>query len=117
MWKNGLPVAGVLLGAMALTAAAENVASDAAPEGEPTLQAAVERTPYWYELPLKVRRDLPSATISVHYWNDDADRRFVKVGDLRVAEGEPLAEDFWVREIRRDSVLLEFRGHRFILER
>jgi general secretion pathway protein B len=79
--------------------------------------AASDDVPLVYALPLATRQALPPMKLSMHVWNADPLRRFVIVGETRAAEGEPAGTDLNVVEIRRDGVVLEFRGTRFLLPR
>jgi general secretion pathway protein B len=48
-------------------------------------------------------------------WNADPTRRFVILDGVRASEGEPAGDSMTVLEIRRDGVVLDFRGTRFVL--
>jgi general secretion pathway protein B len=60
---------------------------------------------------------LPPLRLSMHVWNADPARRFVILGEARAVEGEAAGDDLRIVEIRRDGVVLEFRGTRFLLPR
>jgi general secretion pathway protein B len=70
-----------------------------------------------YALSLAIRQALPPLRLSMHVWNADPARRFVILGEARAVEGEAAGDDLRVVEIRRDGVVLEFRGTRFLLPR
>jgi general secretion pathway protein B len=68
-----------------------------------------------YALSLAIRQALPPLRLSMHVWNADPARRFVILGETRAVEGETAGDDLRIVEIRRDGVVLEFRGTRFLL--
>jgi general secretion pathway protein B len=70
-----------------------------------------------YALSLAIRQSLPPLKLSMHVWNADPARRFVILGDTRATEGENAADDLRIVEIRRDGVVLDFRGTQFLLPR
>jgi hypothetical protein len=72
--------------------------------------------PYAWELPLGTRQALPKLALAMHVYADDPLRRFVILNDTRLVEGETSA-GVTVREIRRDGVVLEWQGQRFLLPR
>jgi len=79
--------------------------------------AAADDVPLVYTLPLATRQALPRLRLTMHVWNEDPARRFVILGDARTAEGEAAGDSLTVVEIRRDGVVLDFRGTRFLLPR
>jgi general secretion pathway protein B len=66
---------------------------------------------------LAIRQSLPPLKLSMHVWNADPARRFVILGETRATEGENAADDLRIVEIRRDGVVLDFRGTLFLLPR
>jgi general secretion pathway protein B len=91
-----------------------------APALPPAIDAAPDKPdglPWAYELPLALRQALPPMKLSMHVWNADPARRFVILDDTRAAEGGPAGKDLTVIEIRREALVLEFRGARFLLPR
>ena len=99
----------------------------AAPELVPTAQPLVPAPetaganaasePRVYELPLAVRQTLPPLKLSMHVWNADPAFRFIILDDTRASEGQVAGKGINVIEIRRDGVLLEMNGTRFVLPR
>jgi hypothetical protein len=73
--------------------------------------------PLAWELPLSVRQSLPALSIAMHVYADEPTRRFVILNDQRLVEGESAGAGVTVREIRRDGVVLEFQGQRFLMPR
>lgn len=81
----------------------------------PTAAPAPGDLPYFYELALATRQALPAMQVTMHVWNADPTRRFVILDGVRASEGEPAGDSMTVLEIRRDGVVLDFRGTRFVL--
>ena len=73
--------------------------------------------PHWDELPPDVREELSEFRIGMHRWHADPAQRFVVVEGRRVAEGGVLGQDLWLREVRPDAVVLQFRNQVFLRER
>lgn len=80
-------------------------------------EAQLPPVPLVWELALATRQSLPKLTIAMHVWNVEPTRRFVIVNDQRLVEGEAAAAGVSVSEIRREGVVFEFQGQRFLLPR
>lgn len=94
------------------------VAEAAKPAPEPPpVEPATPPVPLVWELPLAVRQSLPKLSIAMHVYAEEPTRRFVILDDQRLVEGESATGGIAVREIRRDSVVLEYQGQRFLLPR
>ncbi len=65
-------------------------------------------------LPAGDRKALPPLQLSMHLWNDDPARRVAILDGQRVVEGDRVGEAV-VAEIRRDGVLLDWRGRRILV--
>ena len=76
-----------------------------------------EAIPYMFELPLATRQGLPALKVTMHVYSDDQARRFAIIDGKRVAEGGILGNELNVVEIRRDAILIDSRGTRFLLPR
>jgi len=92
------------------------------PEPEPVPEAVVaevEPADYlmFWELPLSVRQSLPPLGLSLHVYTPDEAGRFVLVNGQRHQQGDRIAREVEVVEIRPDGAILEFRGYRFLLRR
>lgn len=83
------------------------------PEAPP--QKAAEVLPRLEDLPYADRRDLPPLKFSMFRWHEDPGQRFVVFKERRVAEDGVLGQELWLREIRADGVVLDFRGKRFFV--
>ena len=66
------------------------------------------------ELAADARRQLPPLKLTMHMWNEAADRRFVILDGRRLAEGDRIGAA-QVAEIRRDGVILDWNGQRLEL--
>jgi general secretion pathway protein B len=66
------------------------------------------------ELGSEARRQLPPLKLTMHMWNEAAERRFVILDGHRLAEGDRIGA-LRVAEIRRDGVLLDWNGQRLEL--
>ena len=77
-----------------------------------------ERTEFMrqWELPLAVRRDLPSLSLSIHVFSAEPASRFVLINGERRMEGDDLGQGAQLLEIRREGALVQFRDFRFLLE-
>lgn len=69
------------------------------------------------ELPADVRVQLPPLAIETHRWHDDAAQRFVILHGRRVEENGVVDRDLWLRRVRPDGVVLQFRDHFFFVPR
>lgn len=87
--------------------------SPAAPKPLPALPAN-DRPTALGDLDAEVRRQLPPLKLSMHFWNDDPQRRFVILDGQRVREGDTLGE-LVIERIDRDDVVLSWRGARLRL--
>lgn len=65
--------------------------------------------PPWDELTAAQRAEIPRLKIGMHRWHREPGERFVLIGGRRVGEGEVAGQDFWLREIRPDGIVLQFR--------
>jgi general secretion pathway protein B len=60
---------------------------------------------------------MPEMHIDLHVYAAQASERFVSINGRRYREGETLAEGPVLERIRRDGVVLDYRGARFLLPR
>lgn len=79
--------------------------------------AAAESMPDFESLPFATRQAIPALKVSLFVFHQDPNRRFVIVNGARLQEGGVVGEETWLREIRQDGVVFEFRGERFLLRR
>lgn len=64
----------------------------------------------------KERSELPPYKLSMHVWASEPGKRFAIIDGKRVTEGS-MATGSVVEEIRRDGVVLNLRGRRYLLPR
>ena len=62
------------------------------------------------------RAALPPLKLSMHVWSEAPNARLAIIDGQRVMEGSAIGESI-VAEIRRDGVVLEVHGRRFLLPR
>ena len=83
-----------------------SVISKVVPEG---------RTVKLSDLPAEIKKSLPALKMSVHYYSPDKQARFATINDRTLHEGEVLSEGLRVVEINPDGTVLNYRGHRFLI--
>ncbi|HET7925088.1 MAG TPA: general secretion pathway protein GspB, partial [Rhodanobacteraceae bacterium] len=81
----------------------------AAPEG-----AAL---PTIWELPFSTRKDIPALELSMHVYSSDPKQRFVVIKGERHVEGDEIAQDLTLHEIRQDGLVLDYKGQKFFFPR
>jgi general secretion pathway protein B len=87
------------------------------PATAPTAVAADGSLPLFWQLPYATRKDLPQLNMSMHVYAADPGKRFIVINGDHKAEGDPIGTELFVREIRSDGVVMEFRGQRFLVPR
>ena len=80
-----------------------------------TAPASAPRLPTLAELPETVRRELPVFTLGGSVYAEQASQRMVIINGQVLREGERLAPELLLQQIRLKSVLLDYRGQRFEL--
>jgi general secretion pathway protein B len=96
---------------------AKTSAAPASPPPTAKPAAAAPALPTIWELPYSTRKDLPAIDLSMHVYSDDPAQRFVVIKGDRHVEGDELGQDLVLREIRRDGLVLEFKGQTFFFPR
>jgi general secretion pathway protein B len=86
------------------------------PEAVVTEAEPADYLMFW-ELPLSVRQSLPQLGLSLHVYTAEEAGRFILVNGQRLQQGDRIAREVDVVEIRPDGAILEFRGYRFLLRR
>ena len=61
-----------------------------------------------------LRADIPPFRIEVHRWHADPALRFVMIHERRIEEGGVVDRELWLREIRADAVVMQFRDAFFL---
>lgn len=89
----------------------------APPTATPAETPPLEQLPVYWQLPYNVRKELPDLKMSMHVYSETPTQRFVVLNGNRQVEGDELGGDVRVSEIRKDGVVLVFRGQRFIVPR
>lgn len=96
------------------TPAEPGVAPVAAPTTAPAAAGPVIKL-IW-ELPYATRRELPEIKLSMHVYAEQPAQRFVIINGERQVEGDEVG-DLELIEIRRDGVVFDFEGSRFLYPR
>lgn len=76
-----------------------------------------EKVPTLDELPPALRAQLPTLRVDMYRWHADAGERFLIVGGRRIAEGGVAGKELWLRQIRADGLVLQFRDTWFFQPR
>jgi general secretion pathway protein B len=79
------------------------MAAAASPPAEPRVWQT-------FELPAELRRDLPALRFGGAIHSPDPASRLLIVDGLLLREGEEAAPGVRIRQIRKNSVVVEFRG-------
>ena len=82
-----------------------------------TAAPATAALPTIWELPFSTRKDIPALDLSMHVYSSNPKERFVVIKGERHTEGDEIAADLTLREIRQDGVVLEFKGQKFFFPR
>ena len=90
----------------------------AEPASAPVAEAPAEPfVPNLRHLSTSEREALPPLRLSMHVFNTTPAGRFVIIDGQRYTEGQSIAQGLMVAEIRRDGVVIERSGQRFLLSR
>lgn len=76
-----------------------------------------EQIPARDALPEALRAELPAITLETHRWHAEPTQRFVILHGRRIEEGGVAGRDLWLREIRPDGVVFQFRDAFFFQPR
>jgi len=80
-------------------------------------KSAAAPLPTIWELPFATRKDIPDLELTMHVYSADPKQRFVVIKGDRHVEGDELAQDLILREIRPDGLVLDYKGQRFFYPR
>jgi general secretion pathway protein B len=94
-------------------------ATSPAPPKAPAAAAPSDASalPTIWELPFATRKDIPELDLSMHVYSSDPKQRFVVIKGDRHVEGDEVASDLVLREIRQDGLVLEYKGQKFFFPR
>ncbi len=73
-----------------------------------------DQVPDFESLPPELRQQIPPISIQGHRWHADPSQRFVQIDGRRVAEDGVAGQELWLRQIRVDSVVMQFRDRVFV---
>ena len=116
------PPAGAMSGTSGQSSRAEPSVSSAPRERDPLLTSGEDKAdqevlPTISELNLTGANALPDLHLDVHVYATKPAERFVYINMRKYREGNTLAEGPVLERIRRDGVVLDYRGLRFLLPR
>lgn len=86
----------------------------AAPTATPA-KTATSALPMYWQLPYAERKDLPEMKISMHVYAPHPADRFVIINGERQVEGDDLGNGMTLVAIRRDGIVVELNGQRFVV--
>lgn len=123
--KGDRPHGGLLRGVGSLVLVTIAVAGGAMAQDTPEMLAAMQAhlppvpgvVPARGDLPDGVREAIPAFRIEAHRWSADPALRFVLVHGRRIEEGGVVDRELWLRQVRADGVVLQFRDHFFFQPR
>lgn len=67
------------------------------------------------QLPLSILNELPELVISVHAYDPNPQRRFVRLNRVNYQEGDRVGEDLWLTSITQEGVVLRYRDSEFTM--
>jgi general secretion pathway protein B len=88
-----------------------------APPAAAPVASATPALPTIWELPFSTRKDIPALDLSMHVYSSDPKQRFVVIKGERHVEGDEIASDLTLREIRQDGLVLDYKGQQFFFPR
>jgi general secretion pathway protein B len=89
----------------------------APPKAAPAAAPDAAALPTIWELPFSTRKDIPALELSMHVYSSDPKQRFVVIKGERHVEGDEIASDLTLREIRQDGLVLDYKGQKFFFPR
>ena len=113
-WRRPIGAIGARLLATTLVL---GMAAQAPAQDTPEMLAAMQShlPPVPAEVPARdalapeLREEIPAFRLEVHRWHADPALRFVMIHERRIEEGGVVDRDLWLREVRPDGVVLQFR--------
>ena len=78
---------------------------------------SLDEIPHYDELPVHVRREVPRPKLSVHYYDDDPNKRYALVNHYRAYEGLPIGRELWVYQIVPDGIVIKYVDRYFFVEK
>lgn len=73
--------------------------------------------PDWVSLPAELRQQMPAFNIDMHRWHADPAQSFVLIDGRRVEPDGVAGRELWLREVREDGVVMQFRDQIFLFPR
>jgi len=94
---------------------AATVEATAAQSIDPPPEARAGQMPRYSDLSSGLRQRMPALAMSMHFYNNDPDRRLVRINDRLLREGDWVGSDLELVEITPTGVILDFLGKTFEL--
>jgi hypothetical protein len=69
--------------------------------------------PAFDTLPAELRQQMPAFNIDMHRWHADAAQAFVLINGRRVGPDGVAGRELWLREVRENGVVMQFREQFF----
>lgn len=95
--------------------AAEPVVENDSPK--PVAAPEKKGIPFLYEMPSEFRHDVPRLNINVFVYAKAPLERFVMIDMVKYKTGEMIKDGLELKEIRHDSLVLQYRNQTFQIER
>ena len=84
-------------------------------QDEPVAEVEEESLPSYYGLSAATRNSIGELAMNAHVYSSTPGRGFVMINGSRYREGDNLNEGPLLEQIRKDGIVLDYRGERFIL--
>lgn len=68
------------------------------------------------DLPLAIRKEFDRPKLSIHFYDDDPEKRYALINGFRGREGLPIGQELWIYRIRPDGVMMRIQDQFFLLE-
>ena len=103
--------------AVALVGMQALVCAQDTPEMLAAMRAALPpvptEVPTWDSLPADLRQQMPVFNIDMHRWHVDPAQSFVLIDGRRVEPGGVAGRELWLRAVREEGVVMQFRERLF----
>ncbi|MFZ2170064.1 MAG: general secretion pathway protein GspB, partial [Methylococcaceae bacterium] len=86
-------------------------------EKKPEPVAENKTIPFLFELPSEFRHTVPELKINVFVYSEQPAERFVMIDMVKYTVGEQIKESIKLKEIRSDSLVVEFNSRTFKIKR
>jgi general secretion pathway protein B len=84
---------------------------------EPETIAVTTDIPFLSDLPIEFRQTVPKFTINVFVYSQDPEERFVMIDMVKYKPGQQIKDAMQLKEIRRDSIVVDYQNQAFKIKR